>query len=116
MTTFSRLVAWNTVKLDDTARCIRSKWLFSPGSNRKIRKVWIKNFPVLRLSRGRVVAHVLHGDTDYWMDVITGSLYDQHGKCLTSDVLHLEDMIDDHDQCVDILLGMRPFWNTPGAG
>lgn len=47
------------------------------------RSLWVEK----RLNR--VFVPVTHKDRFFWMDAITGTFYDQSGKCKTSDVLSI---------------------------
>lgn len=71
--------------------------LFDPAKDKARKKDWISRH-TLFIGDKRVFVPGCLGDRFFWMDAITGTLYDSHGICKTSDVMSLDVMRLCHDQ------------------
>lgn len=71
--------------------------LFNPAKDKAWKKNWISNH-TLFIGNKRVFIPGCLGDRFFWMDAITGTLYDSFGICKTSDVLKIDALSLRHDQ------------------
>lgn len=64
-------------------------WMFDVIKSKPLKKAWIEKRS-LWVGGERVFTPVVLNSTFYWMDAITGTLYESCGVCKTSDILMLD--------------------------
>ncbi len=78
---------------------------FTPTLSAESKKKWIDEHDLF-VANGRAFALVDTFNCVYFMDCITGSLY-QFGECLTSTDLKYRDFIRDNDRATKILIAIQ---------
>ena len=81
----------NRITMSDTGSCAQAKWCFPFSSKKEIKQKWIKENDLFRDDTGRIYALVDTASRVFFMDVVTGSLY-QFGGCISSSTLKAPNM------------------------
>lgn len=88
---------------EDGAKCASADSCFPLAAITKARQHWIHTHDLFLDDTGRVFALVDTATRVYFMDAITGSLY-QFGECLTSDDLRVKSLVRDQEKATSILM------------
>lgn len=83
------------------AKCADERFCFRPNMKNEIKKKW-KDEHDLFVSDGRSFALVTNGKQIFFMDSITGTLY-QFGKALSSNTLTHDGFVRDKKKSIEIL-------------
>lgn len=109
----------NTVKLSINGMFGAPMSLFPIGAmNRQPKADWVYRHKVSigTLSTGdkrhvtkvKALSDVTKKQEEFWMDCITGTLYNKEGRCLSSEVLHLLNVADSPDAAEELLKKRMP--------
>ncbi len=95
----------------DDFMCVHTLRVFSPGAKKDVKKRWIDDHDLWIAdvsNQERVLTPVVMSGLLVWMDAITGSTYDSHGRCMTSDVLEirLDTLFQNQDRAAEILMSI----------
>lgn len=93
------------IKTSGKTKCAASLYCFPLNGKMAMRHKWVDKHDLFLDEDGRVFALVDSADTVYFMDAITGSLY-QFGNCLTSNILKAVNM-KRSDKAKEVLLSMK---------
>lgn len=99
-------LSMNRIKMSIEGRCAQVKYVFPMQGKKEMRKQWVDTHDLFTDKDGRVFALVDTPTKVYFMDAITGSLYD-FGVCLTSDTLKMHGLKRDHDYASEYLLSKK---------
>lgn len=79
------------IKISREAKCAQGKFCFPLNSKREAKQKWVDEHDLFTDADGKVFTLVDTIEKIYFMDAITGSLY-QFGNCLTSSTLKAESL------------------------
>ena len=91
------------IKLSLEAKCSEGKFCFPLNGKTETKKKWIDENDLFTNPDGKVFALVDTLREVYFMDAITGSLY-QFGDCLTASKLKIDSLKRDHASASAILM------------
>lgn len=94
------------IKISREAKCAQEKFCFPAHGKKESKQKWIDGHDLFTDSNGRAFALVDSEDRVYFMDAVTGSLY-QFGNCLTSDILKSGGMTRNKKAAQEFLMGLR---------
>lgn len=94
------------IKISDEAKCVAAAHCFPLNGMKEMKRKWTEKHDLFLDKVGRVFALVDSADSVYFMDAITGSLY-QFGNCLTSDTLKAGSLKRNNKKATELLLGMK---------
>lgn len=94
------------IKFSLDGMCASEREAFNPGSQAKTKKEWIDAHDLFISDTGDVFALVDSISRVFFMDAITGSLY-EFGNCLTSDVLKIKGLRRNRDKASKKLMEMK---------
>ncbi len=79
------------IKISREAKCAQEKFCFPLNAKRETKQKWVDEHDLFTDGDGKVFTLVDTIEKIYFMDAITGSLY-QFGNCLTSSTLKAESL------------------------
>jgi len=88
------------------AKCAAEKFCFPLNGKRETKQKWLDNHDLFVAEDGKVLVLVDTVESVYFMDAITGSLY-QFGNCLTSNVLKTSGVKRNRDAATSYLMNKR---------
>ncbi len=96
----------NRIRLSADANCAAERYCFPQGSPREKRQQWIDAHDLFVDDNRRPFALVDTASQVYFMDAVTGSLY-QFGTCLTTYQLTNKRLVRDKARATELLLSLN---------
>lgn len=90
--------------LDESKSCAASSECFTNNKKTAEKKKWIAERDLYMNSFGRVMVKC----KDSWMDAVTGTFYNEDGRCKSSFTLELGEVWKDQESAVKQLMALNP--------
>lgn len=94
------------ISIAQTADCAAEKFCFSLNAGNDTKSKWIADHDLFIANDGRIYTLVDTTKRVYFMDAITGTLF-QFGECMTSAKLNPRKFVRDNDKASTILKSMQ---------
>jgi hypothetical protein len=93
------------IKLSQDAECAQAQYCFPVNAKASAKTMWVENHDLF-VCDNRAFALVDTPKQVYFMDAVTGSLY-QFGACVSSDFLTRHRFVRDHAKAAKILMSVK---------
>lgn len=94
------------ISIAQTANCAAEKYCFALSAKNDTKSKWIDEHDLFIANDDRIYTLVDTTKRVYFMDVITGTLF-QFGECLTSQRLNPSKFVRDNEKATTIIMAMQ---------